>query len=162
MLLFRCVFFALSRAALRSLKKRRSSSSLLARWRRGDADPAESAGCGTPGHLRPELAPSARHRGGPGSASRPRPAGQADEGRSGHRLRSTCPAKPLYGEDRNVTFARGLSKQHLPCLLLPLASAAAALTPRDKPGRGVVWEEGGRTARYPSPTRSFSLSVQGK
>lgn len=55
-----------------------------------------------------------------------------------------------------------LLKQHLSCLPLPLAGAAASLISKDKGRTGVVWEEGDRTAQSPSPTRSFSLSVQGK
>lgn len=76
----------------------------------GDADPTEGAGCGPPVTSAPGLTPSPRHRGG-----------QAGEGRPGHghRLRSTCPAKPLYREDEKATFVSGSSSSTFPASHCP-------------------------------------------
>lgn len=86
--------------------------------------PAGAEGMLTPRRARDAGPRSPLPRGWPllrGPASRPRRAGQTDEGRPGHgrRLRSTCPAKLLYREDENVPFVSGSSSSTFPASLCP-------------------------------------------
>lgn len=159
MLWFPCLFFVLLRAVLRLLKKEEPAAL---------SSPAGAEGMLTPRRARDAEPQSPPPRGSPllhGPAKPPSPC-RADR-RGSARVRAPAsfnlPSKASLQGGRECHLRERLFKQHLPCLPLPLASdAAAALMPRDKRGTGDVWEEGGRTAQSPSPTRSFSLSVQGK